>query len=236
MTVRAPFDLVIFDLDGTLVDSAPDIATALNATLSEVGLSPLPLPVVIGYVGDGAAKLLDRALERAPVDDARPPAAVLLQRFLTHYRDHICERTRLYPGITELLDKLRAAGTLLAVLTNKPDALARRLVDALGITDRFFAIVGDGAGFPRKPDPTAAREIIARVGTGPERTAVVGDGLPDVRMAAAVPCASVAAAWGYLPAERLRAEQPRFLAESVAAAARILFGMEAPGAVPASKR
>ena len=236
MSARAPFDLVIFDLDGTLVDSAPDIAAALNATLADAGVPTLPLDVVIGFVGDGAAKLLERALAGAPAGgEPRPTATALLQRFLANYGDRLCDATRLYPGVTELLHELRAAGATLAVLTNKPEPLARDLLRALGIAGHFQAIVGDGAGFPRKPDPAAARDIIARAGAPLARTAVVGDGLPDVRMAAAVPCASVAAAWGYVAESRLLEERPRFLARSVAEAARILLDGEAPAAVPASK-
>jgi phosphoglycolate phosphatase len=236
MTAPAPFDLVIFDLDGTLVDSAPDIAAALNATLADAGIPPLPLDAVIGFVGDGAATLLERALASAPAaSNRRPTSAVLLQRFLAHYQDHVCDATRLYPGVTELLANLRAAGATLAVLTNKPEPLAHDLLETLGIAGLFLAIVGDGSGFPRKPDPSAARDIIARAGAIPARTAMVGDGLPDLRMAAAVPCASVAAAWGYVSAARLLAEKPRFMAGSVAEAARILLGGEAPPAIPASK-
>ena len=236
MTAPAPFDLVIFDLDGTLVDSAPDIATALNATLADAGIPALPLDVVIGFVGDGAAKLLERALAGAPpgVTPALT-AAVLLPRFLAHYRDHLCDATRVYPGVTELLADLRAAGSTLAVLTNKPEPLARDLLHALGMAGHFRAIVGDGSGFPRKPDPSAARDIIARAGAVTARTVVVGDGLPDLRMAAAVPCPSLAAGWGYVEEARLRDEGPRFLARSVAEAARILLGREAPAPVPASK-
>jgi phosphoglycolate phosphatase len=239
MTAPAPFDLVIFDLDGTLVDSAPDIAAALNHTLAGIGLPALELDVVTGYVGDGAAKLLERALAAAPPSPspsgARRPTAALLQSFLDRYRDHLCDATRLYPGIPDLLASLRSIGTALAVLTNKPDALVMPLLEALSIADRFMAIVGDGAGYPRKPDPAAARALIARAGTVPARTAVVGDGVPDVRMASAVPCVSVAAEWGYVSKARLLAEGPTYLATSTADATRILCATEAAARAPASE-
>ena len=240
MTAPAPFDLVIFDLDGTLVDSAPDIAAALNATLADAGIAALPLDIVISFVGDGAAKLLERALAGAPagVTPALTSAA-LLPRFLSHYRDHLCEATRVYPGVTDLLADLGAAGSKLAVLTNKPEPLARDLLHALGIAGHFRAIVGDGACFPRKPDPSAARDIIARTGAVTARTVVVGDGLPDLRMPPGrgdpVSVAS-ARGMGLRPADGLRDEGPRFLARSVhTPTARILLGREAPAPVAASK-
>lgn len=235
MTAPARFDLVIFDLDGTLVDSAPDIAAALNHTLEGIGVPALSLDVVTGYVGDGAAKLLERALAGVPAPEPRPPSSHLLQTFLERYRDHLCEATRLYPGIVDLLASLRAQGTALAVLTNKPDALVRPLLERLSVADQFVAIVGDGAGYPRKPDPTAARSLLTRAGTTPARSVVVGDGVPDIRMARAVPCASVAALWGYVSEARLIAEGPTHAAASAAEVARILCHPEAAGGGPASE-
>jgi phosphoglycolate phosphatase len=216
------FDLVIFDLDGTLVDSAPDIAWALNATLAEAGVAALPIDTVINFVGDGAAKLIERALQSA---GASVDSTALMARFLVHYADHLCVGTRLYAGIVELLDHLARAGVQTAVITNKPHALARGLLERLSIVDRFAVVIGDGDGYPRKPSPDAARGIIARTHTLPERTIVVGDGLPDIRMAHAIPCRVVAAAWGYVPHAALQAESPTFIAESPAAAAQILASL-----------
>ncbi|MES1164771.1 MAG: HAD-IA family hydrolase, partial [Verrucomicrobiota bacterium] len=212
-----PCDLVIFDLDGTLVDSAPDIAWALNATLQEEGIAPLPLDVVTGLVGDGAAKLIQRAT--AGTTPGRDPAA-LLARFLDHYARHLSVETRLYPGVADLLQSLSRARVAVALLTNKPRGLAQALLDALSIAHHFAAVVGDGDEFPRKPDPAGARAIIARVGVTAARTVMVGDGLPDVRLSHAVPCAGVAALWGYVSAARLRAENPTYLARSAHEAER----------------
>jgi phosphoglycolate phosphatase len=209
---RARFDLVIFDLDGTLVDSVPDIAWSLNATLAEAKLPPLSIEEVTRLVGDGAARLVERALP--PSEGARDPAP-LLARFVANYAGHVCVSSRLYPGVTELCDALSGAEIAAAVLTNKPRALARQLLEALGIADRFRAIAGDGDGFPRKPDPAAALSIITGIGAERERTVIVGDGLPDVRVAHAVPCPVIAASWGYSPVAALRAESPTFMAASV---------------------
>lgn len=214
------FDLVILDLDGTLVDSVPDIAWSLNATLTEAGHPALPLEAITRFVGDGAAKLLERALPRS---EAGTDLKQLLTRFLGHYADHLCVSTKVYPGIIDLLDSLSRAGIATAVITNKPRDMARRLLEILAIADRFVAVIGDGDGYPRKPDPAAARSIITRVGVRPERTVVVGDGLPDVRMAHAVPCTVVAATWGYVPLAQLQAESPTHIARSPQEIAKILF-------------
>ena len=222
---RRPFDLVICDLDGTLVDSLPDIAWSLNATLTEAGLPSLPVETVGQYVGDGEARLIGRALPPSHV--GRDPTP-LLARFLVHYAGHVCVETSLYPGVVALLDALSRHQVAAAVLTNKPGNLARALLKDLEIADRFVTVLGDGDGFPRKPDPAAARSIIARVGTSPRRTAVVGDGLPDIKMAQAIPCAVVAAAWGYVPVAALTAESPTFVASSVPQALRLLLGDLAP--------
>jgi phosphoglycolate phosphatase len=226
MTTARPFDLVIFDLDGTLVDSAPDIAWALNAALNEASLPRLPLPTIIQLVGDGAAKLVDRALAEA--NGSNHAGEKILSRFLWFYDSHVNVLSRLFPGVVELLEALSRAGIATAVITNKPHELTQRLLLALGIANYFSVVIGDGNSFPRKPDPTAARSVIASVGTQSERTIVIGDGIPDVRMAHATPCPVIAAAWGYVPLAKLQAELPTFIAHAVPDAARILFPGDAP--------
>jgi len=216
----ADFDLVIFDLDGTLVDTALDIAGALAATLVEAGVPAPPLDVVKELVGDGARELIRRALALAP---AERDVDQLFARFLAHYRAHVSDRSMAYPGVDTGLAALAAAGVAAAVVTNKPGDIARRLLADLALGDRFRDIIGDGDGFPRKPDPTAARTLIAAVGTRPERTVIVGDGVPDVRTARALGAKAIAAAWGYVPAERLAAESPDALARTPEQAVRIVL-------------
>jgi phosphoglycolate phosphatase len=222
--MHADFDLVIFDLDGTLVDTAPDIAGALAAALSEVGVAAPPLAVVKELVGDGARELIRRALAVAGVErDVEP----LFARFIAHYRDHVSDGSVVYGGVDAALATLAAAGMTAAVVTNKPGDIARRLLADLALTDRFRGIVGDGDGYPRKPDAAAARALVAAAGTRPERTVVIGDGLPDVRMARALGAKAIAATWGYVAADRLCGESPDALAATPAEAARIVLGESA---------
>jgi phosphoglycolate phosphatase len=201
--------LVLFDLDGTLVDSAPDIAAALNAALADLGQPTHALSVVTSYVGDGAAKLVERAV--APRSEVDPD--VLLERFKARYAAHVCVDTRPYPGIVQTLERLRAAGTPLAVVTNKPGGLARDLLRALALDAFFTDILGDGDGFPRKPSPEIARAVCARHVVAPADALLVGDGLPDVRLGHAAGCRVAAVTWGYTPREQLAAESPEWLVD-----------------------
>jgi phosphoglycolate phosphatase len=199
--------LYLFDLDGTLVDSAPDIARALNAAMVEAGFAPVPPARVVGYVGDGAAKLVERALP--PAADVELPD--LVDRFRRHYAAHVCVDSRVYPGMAEALGTLAAAGARMAVITNKPGDLARALLRAVGLDGLFADVVGDGDGFPRKPAPDAARHLLARHAAAPADALVVGDGLPDLRLARAVGARVAAAAWGYTARAALAAEEPDWI-------------------------
>jgi phosphoglycolate phosphatase len=218
--VGAPLDLVIFDLDGTLADTVADIARALNATLADSGLPALPVETVVGYVGDGSAKLIERAL---PPGTSRGDVSALLDRFLAHYEAEPCVDSRLYPGITELLAALTAARVKTALLTNKAGAVTRRVLEILLPDHPFIAVIGDRDGFPRKPDPAAGHAVIARAGTTAARTAVLGDGIPDMRLAQALGARAIAAAWGYTARDRLAAESPAAIAETPMTARELLL-------------
>jgi phosphoglycolate phosphatase len=214
------FDLVLFDLDGTLVDTLPDIAAALAATLEPAAVPVPEMGTVKELVGDGARALIRRALARA---HAERDLDALYADFLAHYRAHVSDRSTVFDGVTDALAALAAAGMTVAVLTNKPGDIARRLLDDVGLGGRFRRVVGDGDGFPRKPDPTAARALIAEAQTTVTRTALVGDGLPDMRTANALGATGIAAAWGYTTAEALSAETPTLLARTPLEAARFLL-------------
>ena len=207
------FALAIFDLDGTLVDSLPDIAAALNRTLTYAGYAPLPAAQIAGYVGDGAAKLLQRAL---PDGTPAETLAELGTYFRTAYGQHLHDETRPYAGLEPVLRQL-AQSMPLAVFTNKPSALARPLLSGLALAGYFADIVGDGDGFPRKPDPAAGRWLLQRHGVADaQRVLVVGDGLPDMRFARALGARSAAVTWGYVARDALAAEQPTWIVDAPA--------------------
>lgn len=169
--------LVVFDLDGTLVDSSRDLAAALNAMLARLlpGAPQLPLDQVRSFVGDGARALVARGLGAAGLDE-RPEDA--LGVFLDCYRACMLDTTRLYPGVAECLEAL--GGRPLAVLTNKPGEMSRAILSALGVADRFFRIVG-GDEAPRKPDPAGLLALMREAGAAPAGTLMVGDSANDVR-------------------------------------------------------
>jgi phosphoglycolate phosphatase len=214
------FSLVLFDLDGTLVDTAEDIAAALNAALHEGGLPTLPTASVVGYIGNGAAKLVQRALP--PAEAAAADEAELVRRFKSHYAAKVCDRSRLYPGIVELLARL-PPDVALAVLTNKPGDLARPLLEVLGIAGRFQHIIGEGDGFARKPAPDAVQWLLEHHRVTPDSALVVGDGLPDVQVARAAGCAAAAATWGYTARAALSAERPTFIVDAPADLAELIL-------------
>ncbi len=201
----------VFDLDGTLVDSLDDLHASVNHALAAVGLPPRTREEVRGYVGEGARVLLAKAI--APRDELLDPA---LSAWRAHYAEHCLDRTRPYPGIPALLS---GAGRVLAVHTNKPGAMARKILDGLGLLPRFVAVLG-GDEAPRKPDPTGLRELMARAGATPGETVFVGDSRHDVETAHAAGVEVIAVTWGLgSRAELVQAGATSF-AESAADLAR----------------
>ncbi len=184
---------MLLDLDGTLVDSVPDLAAALNRTLAAHALAPLGNDAVTGMVGDGASKLVERGFgARGVCADAAMQA-----RFLADYTAHASDHSRTYPGVMEGLEQLRARGWTLAVCTNKPEAAARALLVALGLAP-FFASVGGGDSFAvRKPDPGHLLATLSAAGGEVGRCVMVGDHHNDIIAATDAGVASVFVRWGY---------------------------------------
>lgn len=191
-----PPRLVVFDLDGTLIDSIGDIASSANQSLVEAyGESARLSPeVVCGFVGHGARQLIERC-----VGAAQKPAADVarvFERFLTIYGSRLTETTRLYPGMSEALDRIESSSRL-AVLTNKPGAMSRTIVRDLGLAARFIAVVGGDDLPSKKPDPEGLLKIAAEAGVRPEETALVGDSGVDVQTARRAGARSIGVLWGY---------------------------------------
>jgi phosphoglycolate phosphatase len=173
-------DLVIFDLDGTLVDSKQDLAQAVNAARAEFGLAPLDLALIGRYVGDGAPTLLRRAMgPEAGDEDVRKA----LEFFLAYYGEHELDHTRAYPGVPEALEALEGGGVRMAVLTNKPVNMSRRILEGLDLA-RYFARVYGGNSFARKkPDPQGVGVLLEELAVPKDRTLMAGDSAVDVKTA-----------------------------------------------------
>lgn len=188
--------LLIFDLDGTLIDSSRDLAISTNAMLRHLGRPEVDPKTVNSYVGDGAPKLVRRALG-AEVSEQEFEAAYGF--FIRYYRDHSLEHTRLYPGIETALQGLRSAGDTLAVLTNKPVKISRDILAGLRVAEYFSAIHG-GDSFPvKKPDPIGIETIMRETGYAREWTTMIGDSSVDTKTARAAGVRACGVAWGFKP-------------------------------------
>ncbi|MGQ3670800.1 phosphoglycolate phosphatase [Xanthobacter sp. TB0136] len=188
---------IVFDLDGTLVDTAPDLLNALDAVIAPLGIAPVDREVARNFIGGGARLLVRRALESEgqTVDAAR--LEELNSAFLAHYAAHIAEDSRPFPGMVDALERLSAGGARLAVCTNKLEHLARQLLDALDLTRHFAAITGGDTHGVSKPDPLPLNATIAAAGGTLSRSVMVGDSLTDIRVARAAGTPVVAVSFGY---------------------------------------
>ncbi|MBU0751585.1 MAG: phosphoglycolate phosphatase [Gammaproteobacteria bacterium] len=188
-------EAVFFDLDGTLADTAPDLAGALNKLLAEHGRTALPQAVLRPHVSAGARGLLRVGFDIAPDDTAYP---ALHKRFIELYEDVLCEATTLFPGIDALLDSLDAQGIVWGVVTNKPERLTLPLMEALGLTKRAAAIVGGDTTARSKPDPLPLIHACSVAGVAANASMYLGDDLRDIQAGAAAGMCTVAVTWGYL--------------------------------------
>jgi phosphoglycolate phosphatase len=182
---------VVFDLDGTLIDSRHDITAAVNRLRAELGLPPLALEQVVTMVGEGARRLIERALPERPdlVDHA-------LARYLEHYWKVCLETTRPYPGVPEMLSAL-AGSYPLALLSNKGEALSRKILDGLDLSRFFREMLGGDSLATRKPDPTGLRRLAERLEVPVERLLLVGDTWIDAETADNAGCVFALVEWGF---------------------------------------
>lgn len=202
------FETVVFDLDGTLVDSAPDLAEALNRVLAEHALPPVTTAAVRHMVGEGAARMIARGFAAAgrPVGD--PPPDALRRSFLAHYAECLADSTRPFPGAEDALRRLAADGRRLAVCTNKPEGMSRALLETLGLAHWFRAVLGGDSLTVRKPDPRHLVAAIRAAGGDPRSAAMVGDSLPDAEAARGAGVAAIIVTFGYtrIPPRELPAD------------------------------
>lgn len=188
--------LIIFDLDGTLIDSSKDLAISMNATRGYFGMSPLDPALIHSYVGNGAAVLVRRAMGPEASEELIQEA---LAFFLKFYRAHALENTRLYPGVQEVIDQLLASGHQMAVLTNKPVKISFDIVGALGLKQHFLRVYG-GDSFPsKKPDPIGITMLMNDARVARAETLMVGDSGVDIQTARNAGVRSCGVAWGFQP-------------------------------------
>ncbi len=188
--------LVIFDLDGTIIDSRLDLSYAVNATRAFMGMQPLDHETVFTYVGNGAAVLIQRALgnlgSAENVDRALP-------FFLGYYTEHKLDYTVLYPGVQESLDRLREARMPMAILTNKPVRISKAIVEELGLADHFFQVYGGNSFEFKKPNPIGITTLMAEAKTTAEDTIMVGDSGVDIQTASNAGVRSCGVTYGFQP-------------------------------------
>jgi phosphoglycolate phosphatase len=207
--------LVIFDLDGTLIDSRLDLVHSVNAALRHIGRPELPDDIIASYVGDGAPILIQRALQDEAADQALVRKG--LEFFLSYYREHKLDHTTVYPGMVEALTTIRHAANgrarIMAVLSNKPVIPSRAIVEALGLGKYFSQIYGGNSFSTKKPDPEGALKILAEAGVRPEQTAIVGDSQVDIRTGHNAGLRTVAVSYGFAP-HTLAAEHPDVIVDN----------------------
>jgi len=232
MNRRFPALGAIIDLDGTLLDTAADLAAGTNAMLAELGRAPLPVDEVARYVGKGGEVLVHRALTRSL--DGRVDAALAaraMEAFLRHYARENGIHSRVYPGVVEGLEAMRARGLKLACVTNKPQGFSETLLAAKGLAPYFDLVVGGDLLPRRKPDPLPMLHVCERFGIAPGRMLAIGDSDNDAAAARAAGMPVLVVPYGYnegRPAESIDADG---VVATLAHVAPLLDGLPAPGSV-----
>jgi phosphoglycolate phosphatase len=212
-------ELLIFDLDGTLIDSQQDLANSVNASRTHLGLGPISNELVYSYVGNGAPVLIRKSLGPDASDHDVQRA---LEYFLGFYREHMLDHTRLYPGVREALDRLREAGRKLAVLTNKPVRFSRELVAGLGLGGHFQQVYGGNSFEEKKPHPVGIQTLLGEMSLDPEAAIMVGDSSVDVRTARNAGVTACGVTFGFQP-ETFVEHPPDFLVDEMGELAELVL-------------
>ncbi len=195
-----PVEFVIFDLDGTLVDTSEDITVSLNAALAPIGLGPLSIEETVSLVGEGLNRLVEKVLK--PHDMMKYHSNVV-ETFLEHYGAHLSDRSRPYPGVKGTLQVLSDAGITMAVLSNKRESFSARLLENLGLLEYFLFVAGADTVPEKKPSPRAVEYALQKAGKRAADSLMVGDSNYDIMAARGAGVLTVAAAWGFRPRETL---------------------------------
>jgi phosphoglycolate phosphatase len=226
MSMPTPSRTIVFDLDGTLIDTAPDLIATLNITLAREGMAPMVYEEARKMIGGGARGMIEKALVADGRANVKPDLDRMFGEFVEHYAAHIADRSRPFPLLEATLDRLAGDGYRLAVCTNKLEWLSVRLLDTLNLTRRFAAICGQDTFGMQKPDPEVLRRTVAKAGGEPGRAIMVGDSGTDVRTARAASLPVIAVTFGYseVPIESL---QPDRLISSYGELEAAIRGIEA---------
>jgi phosphoglycolate phosphatase len=204
--------LIIYDLDGTLIDSRHDIASAVNWTLKELELGGLPIERIAAFVGNGVQNLMRKALEEAaPASSGTPPRNdKLLERsiklFRRRYGEHLLDRTRLYPSVRKVLEFFKDRKQ--AVITNKPEAFSLRILQGLGIGGYFLKVIGGDQGFPKKPSPEPVFEMLRSAGVSAGEAVLVGDSATDIETGRNAGMKTLAVTYGFGRAAEIESSRP----------------------------
>ncbi len=201
---------ILFDLDGTLVNSLADLAASANFALTQFGFPTHETEKYKYFVGDGMPKLIERVLPEANRDPSTHKA--VLDCFMAHYREHYVDKTAPYEGVKELLSRLKDESLLLAVISNKAQEMAVTVTEKL-LPDTFLKVIGKQQGFPAKPDPALTLKLIGDLGVSPEECLLIGDSGMDMAAAVNAGCIGVGVLWGFRTEQELRQNGAHYTAK-----------------------
>ncbi len=194
-----PLKLVIFDLDGTLIDSSIDITNAINYAIEPYGVPLVTVREAISLLGEGISRLMDKVIEKEGIKADR---GLLIDRFLCYYSTHLVDNTTVYPGVRETLAQLEAYRK--AVISNKRESLSVEIVEKLGLAAHFDVVVGSDTTNERKPSPMPIRHVLSGLGISPEEAVIVGDSNYDIEAGKSAGIMTIAVTYGYRPPESLQ--------------------------------